>query len=212
MDWSHVNPWQREQLAKRGVYPPDETPEPKRTVSRSTQGKRAKTSGDSWEETNMAQLAAYKQRGSVAAAHRLHPEFVVQGKHQGKLTGFYRSKAPADVTIAVTNGPTIHGDFKASKTARWPFKSLEEHQANHLTDWQDARQGRVSVLFVRTTEGCWVLPWFELSDRWWAWHKSTSRAASGAASLSTDDMDALGARYDAAGFLGPFMWLWDDDP
>ena len=199
MDWPNLHPWQREALARNGVYPPGEKPAPKPPPSTPHANR-----GMSWEHECEETLNHYQQTGRVATWWRCHPHVLItKDLGRGRVQGRRTSYGPPDAVIALTRGPVVLVDFKDCEGSRWALKNVADHQAARFTEWDNGWFRRAGVL-LRFRGHRFYVPWKPLSKRWEAWRAEAGpgkRAGRGTASLLLAEIEDLAVPFEGAGWL-----------
>ena len=166
--------------------------------------------GKLWEAECEASLEQYHRAGSVQCWFRCHPEIKITRSHKGgKVEGFIRGKGPPDVVAVLTGGPVLLAEFKDSQADRFPLAAISEHQAQRFTEWEGP--GRTAAVLLRLQGRRYVLPWSAVAPAYKARQEARAagkRAASGTASLSLADLEALGLACSSGGWLAPLMSWW----
>lgn len=119
-----------------------------------------------WEASIDAMAQRYR-RDAVA--------FIVQAHAKEGV-----KRGPLDFVGCLDGGRALVADAKTANSGRWPFSSLELHQAQQLEAATD--RGAVAGLLIRlgsaTTQRAWWVSWAELRDAWWRWKDHGGRPAS----------------------------------
>lgn len=158
-----------------------------------------RNSGLAWQAVLDAFHDDYR-RDSRAFVVRANPPVRVLGRPGagGVFRATWAGDGPPDyLGMLAPDGRAVVFDAKNTLDERWAFANLERHQARDLEAGMN--RGAFSFLAIRTGLSSWVVPWDRLRESWWAWFTDSGRAASGAASLGTDDLDRLGTRMRVPG-------------
>lgn len=160
--------------------------------------------GANWE-TYLGDLHTLYQQTRQAVMHKTYPEVRFISRSKARTTG----RAPPDYFGATPN-LSILAEAKTTAKPRWSMNMLEIHQSDRLTEWEDIGPRNVSMvlLWMRKQNVRLVLPWEDLRDRWYQWHghdrgTKTQRAKLGTASLTIEQLDRIGLRFDKTGWIGP---------
>jgi hypothetical protein len=196
--------------------PETASPVPFPSDARVRAGKRAQKEGRSWESVIEDMLNLFVQRdlltwwrtpeslrrvkalpvGTVVRLPNGQELRVGDGRLAGACLCVPDRKGPPDY-VALAHGFAIAIEAKETSQDRWPFSGLAEHQADALDAWE--RQGGVGLIFLRAWGREQVVAWTALAPRWRAWNQEQGRAAPGAASLSREDVEAMGWPLDVEG-------------
>lgn len=103
--------------------------------------------------------------------------------------------------FAVSGGRLFVFDAKEHAGHSFPFAALPVHQAEAFD--AATKQGATAGLVVRLPEvnAAWWIRWSALGARWWKWHRLTTRAPAGSASLDVNGLDACGFRLTGLDWL-----------
>lgn len=163
--------------------------------------------GQSWE-TQLEQLHNLYLRTRQAVVFRSPIEVKITRRTARGVRGHLTGKGPPDYTGVV--GPlAVLAEAKTSAKTRWPMEKLQVHQAERMTQWedQDPRNVAMILLWMRQQNTRLILPWEDFRDRWWRWHDH-DQGVRGKASLTLEQLDAIGIRFDSTGWIGPLReWV-----
>ena len=143
----------------------------------------------------------YRSRGQAVVFRTPPPMKIIGQQGGGRFLAIHAAGGPPDYTGAVA-GRAVCFDAKECRADRWGFSHLPAHQAEALSEVE--AQGGLVFIYLRLAGRDHVLPWPRLGPLWWAWCHATRpghRAASGSASLSADEVRALGVDVTGRGWL-----------
>lgn len=166
----------------------------KRHPERANQGK-------AWESFLDDLHALYARQGLAWVIRTPPPVKVLSGIQKGTFRACFEGEGPPDYAGAVRGVPVVF-DAKSTARDRWPLAEVKPHQAAHLDAAQHA--GAFAFVALKCPAGGVVLPWRELAPLWYQWqkHKRTNtRAPAGTASLSLDDIAAIGLPFTRLGWI-----------
>jgi penicillin-binding protein-related factor A (putative recombinase) len=163
--------------------------------------------------------AGYHRRG-VAFVLRLPAPMKILRSLPPKRTRSGKPSAPQFVAcyettgapdyLAVVNGRAFLFDAKQHEGSRLPFNAIPPQQAEAF-DRHEAQGGTAGLVIVLDGQGWWA-PWSAVGPRWWEHAGKVGRAAPGTASLSVDDLDALGRRIRTGDWLAAALSLGATTP
>lgn len=108
----------------------------------------------------------------------------------GKFVAVFVAEGMPDY-FAVAAGRAYIFDAKSHKGASLPFSAIPEHQARAFDSGVSGEAEAGVLIHLPDALSAWWAPWEDLGPLWWAWHRRTSRAAPGTASIGADELDAL---------------------
>lgn len=147
--------------------------------------------GRAWEARLLAWHHAYKQAGQAFVVQAPPPVKMISRPVKGRFMAAHMKEGPPDF-VGVALGRAVCFDAKHTESSRWPLQDLQPHQARDLVAAD--RAGAFAFVALEIGGEGWILPWSALGPAWVAW--ATGRARRGEASLSPDDIAALGLRMD----------------
>lgn len=154
-----------------------------------------KQAGNAWE----TELERYHRQYTslhLACVFRAPPSTrIVRGRM------IFVAEGPPDFA-GVAGSLALVLEAKTTAESRFPLKLLQEHQAVRMDEWErhDRRNIAAVLLWMREPDVRWVLPWEDLRDRWWRWNED--KAKHGEASVTVEQLDRIGMRFDRTGWLG----------
>lgn len=148
--------------------------------------------GKGWEARLNHQHREYR-KASRALIFQAHPEVkVIDGRT-------VRSPGPPDYFGIIQSHGAVLFDAKESKTDRWPFAKLKDHQAKALEAW--VVNGGTAGIALRTKSGAYWVDWRLLGPIWWRWREEKGSPAS----VSWDWLAIHAAEMDGADWLSALL-------
>lgn len=154
--------------------------------------------GKAWEQRLEAWHARYRANGHACIFPTPPKVKVLSMGRGGRFTGCFAGDGPPDYT-GIAGGMAVTFDAKSTKADRWPLGSVSKGQAQHLSD--ALRCGSFAFIALDHPSGLWVLPWDSLEGPWRAWAGARGRAQAGTASLTAEQIEAMGFRFGVDGWL-----------
>ena len=163
--------------------------------------------GKQWEGVIDALHALYESM-NIALCIRTPPNMkIVKAIKGGQFLAYFEKQGPPDYMI-IHNGLPIMAEAKDCAQTRFSFKKIPHHQASRL-DCCDAMNGLSVVLLRHGPTGTkWVVPWRNISAKYWSWWKTAARrgkTVKGSASLTIDEIRSAGLEWGRTGYLNPLM-------
>ena len=154
--------------------------------------------GRAWEAQLQVWHKAYKTNNQAYVIHAPPPVKVLSVvKPDGSFQARWWKKGPCDFIGVVAGGRAVVFDAKHCASDRWPFKSLEVHQARALH--AATQSGAFAFVALRMGRKALVLPWTAFATVYSDW--ANGKSQHGAASLTLQELRAIATPMDSSGWL-----------
>ena len=143
---------------------------------------------------------AYLSAGRAFVLRTSAPMRITKRLAGGRFQAVFVAEGMPDY-FAVSRGRAFIFDAKSHQGQAFPFAAIPEHQARAfdlaLTDAEPA-----VLIHLPDALSAWWAPWEDIGRLWWAWHRRTTRAAPGTASITAAELDALAIPLVGLDWLG----------
>ena len=165
-----------------------------------TSRKRA-NQGKSWEAVLDAMHYLYRSTGAAWIIRTPPPVKVLSRVQGGMFRACFEGLGPPDYAGVVRGVPVVFDAKSTADPGRWALAEVKPHQAAHLDSAEAC--GAFCFIALLHPSGSWVLPWSELGDHWRTWRllSARGRAPAGSASLSAEDIAAIGVPFGRDGWI-----------
>ena len=161
--------------------------------------------GRNWEDWLEIQHAQYAKAGAAFVIRTPPTMRILKRMDGGKFLAVFTGHGPPDY-VAQSGEYSFIMEAKQYEKDRWPFSMLPRHQADQMSAWCRQHQNAHGLLLLRSVKhnATWVVLWRDIYERWYAWASDKAakrRAKPGAASLTCDELDAIGIKVPGADWL-----------
>ena len=161
--------------------------------------------GRNWEEWLELQHSQYAKAGTAFVIRTPPAMRILKRMDGGKFLAVFSGQGPPDY-LAKCGEYSFIMEAKEYQSARWPFSMLPPHQAHQMSQWCQQHHNGHGLLLIRSGKhnATWVVLWRDLHERWSEWAKlkaTKKRSAPGTASLTAEELDAIGTRVRGADWL-----------
>ena len=151
------------------------------------------------------ELAGYiGQRKGLILFQRTPPEMkIIKGIGGGKFISVFSGYGPPDYMV-IDQSHVVFADAKEFSGKRFSFSHIRKHQADFFSELEDINKSGVGALLLRADHSRqWIVPWSRIRKKYELWESARmvkTSVSPGGASLSMDEIEKLGVRFDSDNF------------
>ena len=151
------------------------------------------------------ELAGYiGQRKGLILFQRTPPEMkIIKALGGGKFIAVFGGYGPPDYMV-IDQHHIVFADAKEFSGKRFSFSNIRKHQAEFFSELEDINKRGVGALLLRADHSRqWIVPWSRIRKKYEIWASArivATSVAPGGASLSMDEIEKLGVRFNTDNF------------